>query len=128
MRKSNIFVHIELTKLARELNASSSLFKDRLKSQAGYFNIITPNYFSDTLSEEWNEIVKEVKNKGPKTDSQGRVIANAVVNTIDQMSLQACDHLVKRILKLQQKVEKEFDWQLSDSVVSGYFKEKFINT
>ncbi|SEJ69148.1 hypothetical protein SAMN04487995_5956 [Dyadobacter koreensis] len=109
MKKSNIFVHIELSKFARELSADSSAMKDSLKAQAGYFNIITSKYFSDMLSTEWEDIAREVKIKGPKTDEQGRVIANAVIHTIDQMSQQQCRRLVERITSLQKKVQKEFD-------------------
>jgi len=109
MKKSNIFVHIELSKFARELINQSPAFKDSLKAQAGYFNIITPKYFSDALSAEWENITREVKMKGAKTDEQGRVIASDVVNTIDQMSHQQCNSLVDRIANIQQKVKKEFE-------------------
>ena len=109
MKKSNIFVHIELSKFARELTAESSVLKDNLKAQAGYFNIITSKYFSDVLATEWEDITREVKSKGPKIDEQGRVVANAVINTIDQMSHQQCNWLVNRISTLQQKVKREFD-------------------
>ena len=109
MKKSNIFVHIELSKLTQKLHTDAAAYKDVLRAQAGYFNIIPSKYFSDALSNEWDEIAKEVKTKGPKVDDQGRVIANAVVNTIDQMSLQQCDRLVNRIRALQKEVKKEFE-------------------
>jgi hypothetical protein len=109
MKKSNIFVHIELSKLVEKLSPNVSLAKENLRAQAGYFNIIPVKYFSDLLSEEWEQILKEVKRKGPRTDQNGRVLTNAVVNTIDQMSAQESIELVVRIMSLHEKVKAEFD-------------------
>lgn len=109
MKKSNIFVHIELSKLVEHLNPNVSLAKENLKSQAGYFNIIPTKYFSDTLSEEWEQILKTVKKNGARTDQNGRILSNAVIHTIDQMSAQECIEIVVRIMSLHEKVKTEFD-------------------
>ncbi|WP_254412239.1 hypothetical protein [Dyadobacter diqingensis] len=109
MDKSNIFVHIELSKLAESLTTSIPISKKHLKAQAGYFNIIPPKYFSDALSPEWQIITEEIKQKGPKIDQDGKVIASAVINTIDQMSEQECSNLVSRVINLREKVSKEFE-------------------
>lgn len=53
MDKSNISVYEELSKLTSNLSSDPSLAQKSLKLQAGYFNIITPNYFSDGLASEW---------------------------------------------------------------------------
>ena len=90
MRKSNIFVHIELSKLAGHLNPNVTFAKENLKAQAGYFNIIPTRYFSDMLSAEWEEILQAVKKKGARTDPKGKILTNAVINTIEQMSAQEC--------------------------------------
>lgn len=109
MDKSNIFVHIELSKFVAGLTANMPVSKQSLKSQAGYFNIIPPKYFSDGLSAEWEFITEEIKKKGPRFDENGRVVANAVTNTIDQMSAQECGAIATRIIKLNEKVKLEFE-------------------
>ncbi|MBE9464300.1 hypothetical protein ACFP1I_06100 [Dyadobacter subterraneus] len=109
MNKSNIFVHIELSKLVAGLTTNASHLKQSLKSQAGYFNIIPPKYFSDALGPEWENITEQIKEKGPKFDQDGKVVANAVTNTIDQMSPQECVALATRIMKLNEKVKLEFE-------------------
>ncbi|TDE10717.1 hypothetical protein [Dyadobacter psychrotolerans] len=109
MKKSNIFVHIELSKLVSGLSTDTALIKDYLKSQAGYFNIISSKYFSDELSDEWEQICSQMKDKGPKTDSEGNIIASSVINTIEHISVAQCVLLVTRIKNLQQKVKEEFE-------------------
>lgn len=109
VNKSNIFVHIELSKLVANLTTNILLSKDYLKSQAGYFNIIPPKYFSDALSPEWQNITDAIKQKGPKLDEEGRVVANAVLNTIEQMSSEECIAIAMRIISLRDKVKLEFE-------------------
>jgi len=55
MNQSNIFVYIELSKLAAGLTQPDKEAKRCLKAQAGYFNIIDPKYFSDSLADEWKK-------------------------------------------------------------------------
>lgn len=108
VNKSNIFVHIELSKLVANLTTNVLLSKEYLKSQAGYFNIIPPKYFSDALSPEWQNIIDSIKHKGPKLDDDGRVVVNAVLNTIEQMSSEECIAIAMRIISLRDKVKMEF--------------------
>jgi hypothetical protein len=109
MVKSNIFVHIELSKFVAGLGSDHLVLKQTLRSQAGYFNIIPPRYFSDVLSPEWENIMELIKHRGPKKDPEGRIIVNAVTNTIDQMSVQECETLAFRIIKLNEQVKMEFE-------------------
>ena len=109
MEKSNIFVRIELSKLVPGLSHDVALSKQHLISQAGYFNIIPPKYFSQALCPEWENIIRQVRKKGPKLDERGRVISNAVTNTIDQMSSQECTEIAWRITELYEKVKLEFE-------------------
>ena len=109
MNKSNIFVHIELSKLVAGLRSETILLKQSLKSQAGYFNIIPLKYFSDVLCPEWENIIEEIKHKGPKLGFDGKILVNAVTNTIDQMSVQECAALALRIMNLNEKVKLEFE-------------------
>ena len=109
MNKSNIFVHIELSKFVASLTTNILLSKEYLKAQAGYFNIIPTKYFSDALSPEWQQIIAEIKQKGPKVDPTGRVVANAVINTIEQMSAEECIAIAMRIISLREKVKMEFE-------------------
>jgi hypothetical protein len=109
MEKSNIFVRIELSKFVGYLSKDVSLSKQQLKSQAGYFNIVLPKYFSDALSPEWENIISQVKDKGPKLDEAGRVVSHAIANTIDHMSTQECLEIVLRIMALYEKVKLEFE-------------------
>jgi hypothetical protein len=50
-----------------------------------------------------------IKHRGPKKDPEGRIIVNAVTNTIDQMSVQECETLAFRIIKLNEQVKMEFE-------------------
>lgn len=110
MKKSNIFAYIELTKLVNELKASnaSGQLKQKLKSQSAYFNIIEPRYFSDSLINEWEEILNLIKHKGVKVNEEGKVISNAVSNTIDQLSDNECQMLVDKVYALYDQVKREF--------------------
>lgn len=105
VNKSNIFVSIELSKLVANLTNNVLLSKDLLKSQAGYFNIITGKYFSDSLCPECESIASELRQKGPETDHEGKIKNNAFTNTIDQMSQQDCINMVFRITTLYEKVK-----------------------
>ena len=102
-------MHIELSKLAESLTTNIHHSKEHLRSQAGYFNIIPPKYFSDALSPEWQNITEEVKQKGPKIDKEGKVVANAMINTIEQMTELECINLTQRVINLREKVLKEFE-------------------
>lgn len=102
-------MHIELSKLVASLTTNILLSKEFLKSQAGYFNIIPPKYFSDALSPEWQNITDAIKQKGPKVDADGRIVVNAVLNTIEQMSSEECIEIAMRIIDLRDKVKLEFE-------------------
>ena len=108
MNQSNIFVYIELSKLAAGLTQSGNEAKRCLKAQAGYFNIIDPKYFSDNLADEWKNITMQIRKQGPSLSKDGQVRANALINTIDQMSSQECTALIHRIISLHEKVKLEF--------------------
>lgn len=86
--QSNIFVYIELSKLVSNLTSNVLLSKESLKSQVGYFNVISGKYFSDALCPEWESITSEMKQLGPETDQEGRIKVNAFINTINHMSQQ----------------------------------------
>ena len=111
MKKSNIFAFIEFSKLAEGLRTSSDKgkLKEQLKSQAAYFNIIEPKYFSEDLVGEWENILGSTRKSGAKVNEEGRVISNAVTNTIEQMSDVECKVLVDRVNALYDKLKKEFE-------------------
>ncbi|MCF0056015.1 hypothetical protein [Dyadobacter sp. CY356] len=109
MIKSNIFVYTELSKLVASLSSNILLSKQYLRSQAAYFNIITSKHFSDTLSPEWESITIQIKAKGPKFDKDGKLTANAIINTIDQMTSEECISLAMRVMSLYEKVRSEFE-------------------
>lgn len=108
MKKSNIFAFIELTKLVDGLKDDRGKLKQKLKSQSAYFNIIEPRYFSDTLVEEWESILAVVKQKGAKVNEEGRIVSNAVSNTIDHLSDGECELVVERVNLIYDQVRKEF--------------------
>lgn len=109
VNKSNIFVYTELSKLVGSLNSNILLSKQYLRSQAAYFNIIVPKYFSDSLSPEWESITIQIKKMGPKFDKDGKLTANAIINTIDQMTSEECISLAMRVISLYDKVRIEFE-------------------
>ena len=109
MKKSNIFAYIELTKLVEELRVSntSGHLKQKLKSQSAYFNIIEPRYFSDSLIGEWEQILSIIKQRGVKVNEEGKVVSNAVSNTIEQFSDRECEVLVDKVYSLYDQVKRE---------------------
>ena len=109
VNKSNIFVYTELSKLVSSLNSNILLSKQYLRSQAAYFNIIVPKYFSDSLSPEWESITNQIRKMGPKFDKDGKLTANAIINTIDQMTSEECISLAMRVISLYDKVRIEFE-------------------
>jgi hypothetical protein len=111
MKKSNIFAYIEFSKLAEGLRASAGTgkYKEHLKSQAAYFNIIESKYFSDELVQEWEHILGYTRKHGAKVNEEGRIVTNAVTNTIEQMTDAECTVLVERVNALYDKLKKEFE-------------------
>ena len=107
MNKTNIFVYVELSKLVSNLTLNALLSKELLKQQAACFNIIAGHFFSDDLNPEWEHIVSELKQYGPAFDEEGKITANALMNTIDQMSQQNCIDMIFRISSLYEKVKLE---------------------
>ena len=108
MKKSNIFVYIELSKFAENLTTNMLACKQHLKSQSSYFTLIPSKYFSVNLNSEWESICNAVSKSGPVLNEEGRIVSSAVINTIDQMSSQECLALSNRIFMLHEKVKKEF--------------------
>ncbi len=108
MKKSNIFAFIELTKLVEELKVDQSKLRQKLKSQSAYFNIIEPRYFSEGLIGEWESILTVIKQKGAKVNEEGRIVSNAVSNTIDHLTDKECQLLVERVHSIYDSVRKEF--------------------
>ncbi|MHA4741327.1 hypothetical protein [Dyadobacter sp. MSC1_007] len=109
MNKSNIFVYIELSKFFSNLSTDVLVAKQCLKSQAGYFSIITGKYFSDTLRPEWEVLVLEMTRMGPQRDESRRVTGNAVVKTLETMTPQQCAEIVLKIVTLFTKVKLELE-------------------
>ena len=73
-------------------------------------NLILNLFFNieDSLADEWKTIVMQIRKQGPSLSNDGQVRANALVNTIDQMSAQECTDLINRIIGLHEKVKLEF--------------------
>ncbi len=46
---------------------------------------------------------------GPKFDKDGKLTANAIINTIDQMTSEECISLAMRVISLYDKVRIEFE-------------------
>ncbi|WP_247237825.1 hypothetical protein [Telluribacter sp. SYSU D00476] len=107
MKKSNIFAYVELTKLVGNLGGTP--LKDRLKSQAAYFNIIESRLFSDELAKDWEAIVNSVKPVTVPTATGDRVPLSQVAGTIEQMNEKDCQLLATRLKSLHQKLETELN-------------------
>jgi hypothetical protein len=109
MKTSNIFAYIELSKLVEELKhaSASDKLKEKLKAQSAYFNILEPRYFSESLVHEWENILDFTRQKGAKVDEDGRVVSNAVPNTIESLTLLECQRLVEQVNTLYEKLKKE---------------------
>ncbi|OJV17998.1 MAG: hypothetical protein BGO21_14330 [Dyadobacter sp. 50-39] len=108
MQRSNLFAHIELSKFVAGLKLDPEECRSSLISQHAYFLLIPSRMFSDQLVPEWEDICATVFRSGPARDEEGRIVANAVRNTIRQMSREECIEIVKRVMSLQQKVAAEF--------------------
>lgn len=108
MKQSNIFALIELTKLVEALGTDPSRVRHRLISNAAYFNIIHPRFFSQRLAGQWEAILAIVNQKGPMLDGQGRVQANAAAHTIAHLSEADCLAVAERIGHVHEKLKLEF--------------------
>ena len=110
MKKSNIFAYIELSKFVEELKPAlaSEKLKEQLRAQSAYFNIIEPRYFSEALISDWEGILNVIKQKGAKVNEEGKVVSNAVSNTIDHLSDRECEVLVHQVYSLYDQVKREF--------------------
>ncbi|WP_207507478.1 hypothetical protein [Telluribacter humicola] len=107
MKKSNIFAYVELSKLVGNLEGTP--LKERLKSQAAYFNIIESRLFSDELAKDWEAIVSSVKPAAVPTVAGDRVSLSQVAGTIEQMNEKDCQLLATRLKALHQKLEAEIN-------------------
>jgi hypothetical protein len=108
MKHSNIFAYIELSKFAEGLTLDPDRCRTDLLSQHAYFKIIPSKMFSDDLAPEWDDLCSTVTRSGTAYDDEGRVMMNAVKNTIRQMSKMECQEIAERIISLKQKVDNEF--------------------
>jgi hypothetical protein len=106
MSRSNIFVYIELSKLVSGLTTNIQSAKESLKIQSSYFNIIPSKYFSDTLSMEWEDILRQILVHSPSKEE--RPFMNAVSHSIEHMSQMDCLAVSANIISLHQKVVREF--------------------
>lgn len=109
MKRSNIFAYIELSKLVNELTLDINMTKSKLLSQCSYFKIIPLNMLSDALALEWEAICEKAKQKGPRYNEDGQIIANEFKNTIDQMNNHQCLELTMQIFSIHKKIVSEFE-------------------
>lgn len=108
MKRSNIFVFIELSKFMENLTLNPVTCRADLIARHSYFKIIPPNMFSDALSPEWQGICGQVKRSGPAYNEDGGIIANETRNTIERMSDLECLEIIQRVSELHKKVAAEF--------------------
>ena len=108
MQRSNIFAYIELSNFVDEIAVDPAERPSSLLALHAYFNIIPSNMLSEELASEWDDICRIVSRSGPSLDASGRVIANAVKNTIKQMTRDECLAIVERVIALRQRVAVDF--------------------
>jgi len=111
MNQSNIFAYVELGKLVSVLESESQPVNlaQKLISQSAYFNIIDPKYFSDVLRDQWIRIQQNTSIKGPVVDTDGYVISNATVNTLNNLTISEIQALAEQIKKLYKSLRLEFE-------------------
>lgn len=108
MKHSNLFAYVELSKFVEGLTLDPNRCRADLLSMHAYFKIIPSRMFSDELAPEWDDLCTTVTRSGIAYDDEGRVMMNAVKNTIGQMSKGECLEIAERIVLLKQKVDDEF--------------------
>lgn len=109
MQRSHLFAHVELAKLASSLTDDIAECRSRLISSQTYFTLITEKMLSKSLTSEWRNICSDVSRSGPLRDSEGRVVVNAVKNTIRNMHTRECVSITKRIQEFQRKLAAELE-------------------
>lgn len=114
MKPSNIFAYIELTKFVDSLTRDVDRSRADLLALHAYFKIIPSKMFSEDLAPEWDSLYDRVTRSGVAYDDEGRIVLNAVKNTIGQMSKSECSEIVDRIVMLKQKVDYEFAAEASE--------------
>lgn len=108
MQRSHLFAYVELAKLASGLTDDIAECRSRLISNQVYFTLITEKMLSKSLVKEWQDICSDVSRSGPLRDSEGRVVVNAVKNTLRHMHVRECVSITKRVLDFQRKLAAEF--------------------
>ncbi|MBB5284570.1 hypothetical protein HNQ92_002713 [Rhabdobacter roseus] len=107
MKKSNIFALVEISKLAAGLARYPDDAQKALLSQAAYFLIIDPIYFSEALRPEWEAIQAAMTQREPLLDEKGFTIMNRVVHTVHQLSPQEQQDVVRRVIGLHDRLQEE---------------------
>ncbi|GAB2795402.1 hypothetical protein GCM10027275_45700 [Rhabdobacter roseus] len=107
MKKSNIFAVTELGKLVAGLREHENDFRKGLLSQAAYFLIIDPRYFSEPLGMKWVDLQARMTQRGPLVAADGTVILNKVVHTIKYLSEVQCLEIVERLISLHNTLQEE---------------------
>ncbi|WP_247233287.1 hypothetical protein [Telluribacter sp. SYSU D00476] len=107
MRKSNIYLLVELEKFLKALASHHHDLQKAFLVNAAYFQILEPDYFSDNLLITWKDIVRQASGlKDPFAVSAG-VLKNQIMCNISQMSEQECYELAMKINNLSVAVNAE---------------------
>lgn len=118
MQRSHLFAHVELGKLASSLTDDIAECRSRLISNQVYFTLVTEKMLSKKLASEWQNICSDVSRSGPLRDSEGRVVVNAVKNTLRNMHIRECVSITRRVYEFQRRLAAEFDPSKSLFIVS----------
>jgi hypothetical protein len=109
MAKSNLFAYVELKKLVENLNQSQGSLKESLLTQAAYFHILDPKYFSEELAPEWVDIRRRLGYTSEEALQGQQFLKNALQETIRTIPEAECREMVAKVKKLLHRLNGELE-------------------
>ncbi|MBU1822137.1 MAG: hypothetical protein KKG00_11595 [Bacteroidetes bacterium] len=108
MKKSNIFAYTELKKLIDNLNQSGRAPRESITSQAAYFHILDPRYFSEELAPEWAGIRQRLGYSPEQAQKGQLMLKSSMQQSIEQLTEAECRDLLAQLRRVYERLSAEF--------------------
>jgi hypothetical protein len=108
MKKSNIFAYTELKKLVDNLNQPGRAPRESIATQAAYFHILDPKYFSEELAPEWAGIRHRLGYSPEQAQKGQQMLKSSMQQSIEQLTDTECRDIMARLRKVYDRLSAEF--------------------
>ncbi len=109
MKKSNIFAYMELKKLVDNLQHPHPSIKETIVTQAAYFHILDPKYFSDELAPEWTGIREKLGYSTTVALKGQQFLKNTMLSHVESITEKECQEIIQGIHKILSRLSHEFE-------------------